>query len=512
LTVSTASVPRCESDGSERSYAQIVRSSALIGGSTALNILVGLVRTKAFAVLLGPSGIGLLGIFGSIVDVARGVAGWGVSAGAVRQVAESASRQEASSVARTAVALRRLSLGLALAGGLLMAIASTPISVITFGDASHAGSVALLALAVAMRVVSDGQSALLQGLRRVADLARINLFGALLGTVGAVAAVAALGFEGPALALVALSAGGLIVSWWHARRVRFEPVKVDRRQIRDLLALGTAFMGSGLMTLGAAFAVRWLVLQNEGLDSAGLYHAAWTLGGLCVGIVLQAMGTDFYPRLVGAITDAARANRLVNEQTHASLLLAGPAVLLTIVLADPVVRLCYSSQFVDAVPVLRWIVLGMALRVVSWPLGYVIIACDRKSLFFGVDLAWTVVNVALSWWCLQRFGLEGAGIAFFASYVFHAVVVYGLARHLTGFRWTTEVGRVGGLFAICTGLVVGLLYLVPGSAGFASAVLVGAAVSAWSLRGLLLLMPRQMLPAGMGRLANWLQPGRGARQ
>jgi PST family polysaccharide transporter len=154
----------------------------------------------------------------------------------------------------------------------------------------------------------------------------------------------------------------------------------------------------------------------------------------------------------------------------------------------------------------------MALRVVSWPLGYVIIACDRKSLFFGVDLAWTVVNVALSWWCLQRFGLEGAGIAFFASYVFHAVVVYGLARHLTGFRWTTEVGRVGGLFAICTGLVVGLLYLVPGSAGFASAVLVGAAVSAWSLRGLLLLMPRQMLPAGMGRLANWLQPGRGARQ
>ena len=43
--------PRAE----RRSYREIVLSSALLGGASALGLLIGLVRTKASAVLLGPS-------------------------------------------------------------------------------------------------------------------------------------------------------------------------------------------------------------------------------------------------------------------------------------------------------------------------------------------------------------------------------------------------------------------------------------------------------------------------
>ena len=38
------------------SYREILGSSALIGGSSLLTIAVGIVRTKAMAVLLGPTG------------------------------------------------------------------------------------------------------------------------------------------------------------------------------------------------------------------------------------------------------------------------------------------------------------------------------------------------------------------------------------------------------------------------------------------------------------------------
>ena len=42
------------------------------------------------------------------------------------------------------------------------------------------------------------------------------------------------------------------------------------------------------------------------------------------------LGTDFYPRLVGAASDDVQCNRLVNEQAHISLLLALPGVLATL--------------------------------------------------------------------------------------------------------------------------------------------------------------------------------------
>ena len=172
--------------------------------------------------------------------------------------------------------------------------------------------------------------------------------------------------------------------------------------------------------MGAAYAVRAMVLRMVGLDAAGFYQAAWTLGGLYVGIILQAMGADFYPRLVAVANDDQECNRVVNEQAHVSMLAGSdPVCIATLTFAPIVISLFYSAKFAEAVDVLRWICLGIALRVITWPIGFIIVAKNRQAIFFGTELAWTVVNVGLTWICVNAFGLNGAGIAFFGSYVFH---------------------------------------------------------------------------------------------
>src|SRR5207253_5201389 len=117
------------------------------------------------------------------------------------------------------------------------------------------------------------------------------------------------------------------------------------REAGSLLKLGAAFMASGFLMLGAAYTVRMIVSRNIGLEATGLYEAAWTLGGLYVGFVLQAMGTDFYPRLVGVVKDNTECNRLVNEQARVSLLLAGPGVIATLTFPPLVVAVFYSAAF-----------------------------------------------------------------------------------------------------------------------------------------------------------------------
>ena len=78
-----------EAPAEKNTYGQILKSSALIGGSQALNIAIGIVRTKVMAVLLGPAGFGLMGLYSSIVDLAQSIAGMGVNSSGVRQIAES---------------------------------------------------------------------------------------------------------------------------------------------------------------------------------------------------------------------------------------------------------------------------------------------------------------------------------------------------------------------------------------------------------------------------------------
>ena len=52
---------------SKQTYGQILKSSAIVGGSTVLNIGIGIVRTKILALLLGPGGFGLAGLYTSII-------------------------------------------------------------------------------------------------------------------------------------------------------------------------------------------------------------------------------------------------------------------------------------------------------------------------------------------------------------------------------------------------------------------------------------------------------------
>ncbi|HVU07469.1 MAG TPA: O-antigen translocase [Verrucomicrobiae bacterium] len=439
------------------SHGQILKSSAIIGGSSLVNAGLGIIRTKVMAILLGPAGFGLLGVYGSISDLTRTVAGLGINSSGVRQIAEAVGSGDAQRIARTITTLRRVAFYSGALGALLLLAFSKPVSWLTFKDAQHTGSVALLALAVFFGDVSAGQSALVQGMRRISDLARMSIWGALYGTIFSVVIVYFFGERGVAPSLVCVAAMGILTSWWYARKIKVESVALTVRQIMDeaseLVKLGVVFMASGFMTMGSAYLVRIILLHKIDLEAVGFYQAAWVLGGFYIGYIVQAMGADFYPRLAGAANDNAESNRLVNEQIETGLLLAAPGAMATLTFAPLVMQLFYSDKFGPSVEVFRWICLGMMIRVASWPVGFVLVARGKRGLFFWAELLSNLISVIFAWVGVQMFGLNGAGIAFFGLYVLNAVGVYWIVRRLTGFRWSAANRRLGFLFAPLTAAV-----------------------------------------------------------
>src|SRR3954466_6503974 len=175
---------------------QILASTALIAGSSIINIAFSVVRTKVVAVLLGPSGVGLMGLYSSIADLAQSIAAMGIHGSGVRQIAEAAGSGDAIRMAQTAVVLRRISILLGLVGAVLLVAFSVPVSTMTFGTTEQAAGVALLALAVFFRVISAGQTALLQGMRRISDIARMSILAALFSTVITVGLIFVFGERG----------------------------------------------------------------------------------------------------------------------------------------------------------------------------------------------------------------------------------------------------------------------------------------------------------------------------
>lgn len=488
------------------SYRQILRSSSIIGGASVINILVGLLRMKVAAVLLGPAGVGLIGLFTNTVATAVGLAGLGVGTVGTRQIAEAAGQDDPRQVWRVRRALFWLTLVLAVFGGLVFWLLRGVLAERVLGDASLAGALGWLSIAVALSVAAASQSALLTGMRRIGDLARVSVWSGVWSTVAAIAALWWWGSDGIVAYLLAAPIATFLLGHWYVSRLPpAGPAKASSGELADqwrtMLRLGFAFMAAGLAGTVGQLAVRALVQRELGAGALGHFQAAWAISMTYIGFVLGAMGTDYYPRLTAVIQDAAAVNKLVNEQTEVALLLAAPVLLAMLALAPWVIRLLYSTEFAGAVEVLRWQVLGDILKIASWPLGFVLLASGAGKVFMGSEWLAMAVFVVLAFLLLPVMGVVATGRSFVAMYVIYLVVVWAFAVRRTGFAWAIKVKRLGALiFVSC--LAIHALALVDGWVAAGLGVVLAAG---WGVFALVRLVHVGGVGGTVGKLAQGIR-------
>jgi O-antigen/teichoic acid export membrane protein len=426
------------------SYRRILKTSSITGGSSAINILIGLLRTKTLAVLLGASGVGLVGLYTGLLNTAATIASMGVATVGTRQIAEAVGKEDCHTLAVVRHAMFWGVLLLALSAAMVVWSLREVLAITLLGDIGHAPVVAWLALGVALSVASASQGALIQGMRRIGDMAKLNVYGSLLNTLLGIGliwqwgdtALWAFMVIGP---LFNFLLGHLYVPKLPQRHTDSVSVQEMLSQWNIFLRLGLPFMGAGLVQTAVQFWIRVSVSNEIGLDAAGHFQAAWTISMQYIGFVLGAMGADYYPRLTGIIHDKAAASRLVNEQTEVALLLSAPVFIAMIGLAPWVVNLLYSSEFISAIGILRWQILGDVLKVASWPMGFVILAVGAGNTFFWVETTTMLLMGGLIFGLLPSLGLPITGVAFLASYLYLLPLVYFLAWRRIHFQWTANV-------------------------------------------------------------------------
>ncbi len=469
---------------SESSYRTILRSSSIIGGAQVINIAVSLVKLKVVAVLLGPAGMGLVGLYLNLVQTASTISALGFGNVGTRQIATAQAEGGDVAVGRTRRALFWGTMGLALLGAAVFWALSGWIARVVLDDPSLAHDVAWLSLAVALTVAAGSQGALLTGLRRAGDLARINVLSGVAGAALGVAALLLWG-QGGLLALVLVAPASTFMLG-HLYVAKLRPPAGPPARLAELMEewrvmarLGAAFMVSALIMVLGFLASRTLVQRELGAEALGQFQAAWAIGMTYLGFVLGAMGTDYYPRLTAAIRDRAIAVRLVNEQTEVALLLCAPVLVVMLGCAPYVIRLLYSAEFETAAEILRWQLLGDLLKVMSWPLGFILLASGAGKTFLLTETLAVLVFYGVVWIGLPLMGITATGVAFLALYAVYLPVVWLLGRHYIGFAWTRAV-KVQAVIAAAAALTVEIVARLSVIGGAAVSLLLGAALGIWA--------------------------------
>ena len=421
-----------------------------MGSASLINIVMGIIKIKVLAVLLGPAGVGLMGLYQSIMGTASTFAGCGLDTSGVRQIAVSQGDQKVLALVR-----RALLWGNILLGGLGMALlwlARELIAELVFHDTAHATEVGWLGLGVLLSLLAASQMAMLQGLRRIGDVARVNVLGSLVGSIVGVFIVWWLGHDGVHWFVISAPVASVIFSSWYASRLPKIQAEQDwaalRQQWQSMLSLGIPLMAAALLTLVTQLIARSWVMRDLGLDASGYFQAAWAISMTYIGFVLGAMATDYLPRLTEVIHDHERAKQLVNEQTEMALLMAAPVLLAMLTLAPWLIELLYARSFAPAAEILRWQVMGDIFKVIGWPMGFIVLAQGRADVFIATQLNWNAIYLLCLWFGMAEMGLLVVGVGFFIAYVLQVGLVRLVAGRLIGF--TAQIGNL----AVFTSLLV----------------------------------------------------------
>jgi antigen flippase len=475
-------------ESSRGSYGQVLKASSIIGGAQGINLLLGMVRVKFAAVLIGTVGVGLLGNYLAIQGLIATMAGLGIQSSAVREVAQAVGQRDGEAIGRTVLSLRRVCWLTGLLGAVAMAALSPLLSQWTFGSDAHALEIALLGLAILFGNLSGGQTALIQGAQRIGDLARLNIISAAAGTSIAIGCYAWLGLHGIVPALLLLSLVQLAASWAFARRVPVQAVRMSWLESIQLaggmVRLGLVFMWNALIAGLVVYITRTLITQQVGLDAVGIFGAAFALSGMLINFIIGAMDADYYPRLTAVSSDHAAMDGLVNEQTEIALLLAVPGLLATLSLTPSIIQIFYTADFLPAAKLLHWFILGSLCQILSWPLRFVMLAQGKRTWFFLTETLINPFYLGLIWLGLLILGIEGAAIAFFLMHLGYLGAVYAAGRHLIAFRWSAATRQLLIMLLPLVGLtffVTRLLPLWPGTLVGISLTLIAAVLC---LRGL----------------------------
>lgn len=446
------------------SHKDAIKATTLFGGVQVFNIIIRILRAKAISVLLGPSGMGVAGLFRSTLETISAFTNLGLGQSAVRNIAEASGANDERKVATTITVFRRIIWVTGIVGALVCALCSPYISQLTFGSKNYTFAFLILSISILLMQLTSGQTALLQGLRKYRHLAQANVYGSLVGLFFTIPLYYIWGVDAvvPVLLLTYITA--YLCAKHFAKKINIVDVDVSKNEYRtisfDMIKLGFVLSLQGFLTLLSSYIVRIYIRQNGGLEDVGLYNAGFTIVNTYIGMIFTAMATDYYPRLASCVRDMSLFKQTINNQTEVVFLLMTPMIVLFMVFIRPAVVILYSSKFLPVEGMIYWAMIAMIFKAMAWGLSFGLVSKGDIKTYSICEFSVIVYGLLFNIVGYKYLGLKGLGVSYFFMYAVYFIHLYIVSKKHMSFSYSKSVVRHVMLAIVFLSSILFLNYLV----------------------------------------------------
>ena len=386
----------------------------------------------------------------------------GLASSAVRDVSVAFGLKDYNRINQVVTTIRRLVWATGLLGMIALAVFSPLLSKASFGNYDYTIPFIILSVTLLLDQICAGQKVILQGLRRLKELAKCSVIGSTFGLLVSVPLYYWLGVKGIVPTLILNSVCALVVSWMYSRRIPVQKVEQSTRETfqhgRMMLVMGTSMSLSGIFATAASYVIRAYIQHVNGVAEVGLFQAGFMIMTTYVGLVFNAISTDYYPRLAAVNKDNSKCKEIINQQGEMATLILVPMLSICLVFMPVILKILYSNDFLRANDYISWACIGMYLRLAAWVISFSFIAKAESKLFMLNEALACIYYMGFSIVGYYLGGLTGIGIAFALNYLVYFIQVYLIACKRYGFQFSnnfikTYFSQLIGLL-ICLAIVL----------------------------------------------------------
>ena len=463
----------------QSSYKQVIKATSIFGGVQVFNIIISILRSKVIAMFLGPAGMGIAGLFNTAIALITVMTNFGLETSGIKSIATVNENVDKDKLGRQTAILKRLVWITAILGAALTIVFSSSLSEITFGNDKYVISFIWIAAAIMIKQLSVGQLAILQGLRKIKYLAKANLMGSFFGLLLTVPLYYFFRIDAIVPAILVTVAVSFLFNLYYVSKTAIKSQSISTKQAvregKPMLRLGLSLGFITIITTLSAYALQIYISHSGGLQQVGLFSAGFAIINSYVGLVFNAMATDYFPRLSAVSESNDQTRKMVTQQSFTAVLILTPIVVVFLLFAPLIVEILYSKSFMPIVLLVIWGILGTPIKAVSWSMGYILIAKSDSKLFMATSVGFNSVFLANNIACYYWYGLEGLGISFLVNHIIHFIVLKIITLKRYGFYFDSEFYKIYGLCLFFCG--IGFLFTYISNLYLKNGLLLGLAIA-----------------------------------
>jgi len=403
------------------------KAGLVIGASTLVRLLGGVITVKLIAVSIGPAGLGQLGQFMSAMAICVLLAAGGIQNGVVTGLAQRENApQEQERLWRTACTIGTISSAVA---AILILGAAVPLSEFLFKDAGFVGVVRLFALLqfalcfstlIAGRVIAE---------KRTMTFAWVSASSVVIGLCGLSLAAWNFGVKGAAYGLLWSAACPAIV--YGARQLVLQQHggrwSVHAAEFSYLAKFSAMVIVSAIAMPTVQILLREHLLAKGTWDDVGSWQAVLRFSDASLQFIGVLLSSHFLPR-ISAVRDRRELQQHVMEAYRFLLPVIAGITLFAYLFSAQLVHLLFSREFSLAVTFLPWQCLGDALRAMSLVLGFVALSRGNLSIHVSAELFQGACMLIGGRLLINNFGPIGATYAYILTYALYLPICIAAYR------------------------------------------------------------------------------------